>query len=227
MKKIFKYILYIIIGFIVLIICYLLAAFILSKITVNKDFQPTDEVTIYLLSNGVHSDIVVPVKNEIYNWETIINPENIKGNERNFEYVALGWGDKGFYLEIPTWADLTPKIALKAGLGLSTTAIHATFYHQLTENQDCIKINISKEEYQKLVKNILKYFKTKENKAILIETNAYYGLTDAFYEAEKHYNIFYTCNTWTNDMLKKTGMKACYWTPFAKDILNVYQIKSK
>ncbi|MBV7440981.1 TIGR02117 family protein [Weeksellaceae bacterium TAE3-ERU29] len=227
MKKIFKYILYTIGSFIALVICYLLAAFIFSNITVNKDFQLTEEVSIYLLSNGVHSDIVVPVKNEIYNWETIISPKDTKGNEQEFEYVALGWGDRGFYLEIPTWADLTPKIALKAGLGLSTTAIHATFYHQLEENEDCIKINISKEEYQKLVNNILRYFKTKENKAILIETDANYGLTDAFYEAEKRYHIFYTCNTWANDMFKKSGLKACLWTPFSKDILNIYQVKSK
>jgi hypothetical protein len=37
------------------------------------------------------------------------------------------------------------------------------------------------------------------------------------------YNLFHTCNTWTNDALKAGGQKACWWTPFDAGIFRQYQ----
>ena len=49
-----------------------------------------------------------------------------------------------------------------------------------------------------------------------------YGKSDKFYEANGTYNLFYTCNTWTNNSLKSAGLKACAWTLFDDPILDKY-----
>ncbi|RZJ24225.1 MAG: urease-associated protein, partial [Flavobacterium sp.] len=41
---------------------YLIFAFILSRIPVNSAAVSSEEISIYILTNGVHTDIVVPAK---------------------------------------------------------------------------------------------------------------------------------------------------------------------
>ncbi|MDK7354048.1 DUF2459 domain-containing protein, partial [Rothia aeria] len=60
------------------------------------------------------------------------------------------------------------------------------------------------------------------NHPIYIETNAQYGEDDAFYEANGKYSIFYTCNTWTNNVLKKAGLKASFWAAFDDGLMSQY-----
>jgi len=49
-------------AFIGLILLYIGAAFCLSRIPVNGDAVAKNDVTIYILSNGVHTDVVLPIK---------------------------------------------------------------------------------------------------------------------------------------------------------------------
>ena len=143
------------------------------------------------------------------------------------KYIAFGWGDKGFYLETPTWDDLKFSTAFKAAFALSSSAIHATFYRQLTVSDSCKMIKISKAEYKRLVDFIKTgYIKDSSGNPVWIETDANYGKNDAFYEGVGRYNLFYTCNTWTNNALKACGQRACLWTAFDTGIFYQYS-KSK
>ena len=49
-----------------------------------------------------------------------------------------------------------------------------------------------------------------------------YGNNDQFYEAVGSYSCFKTCNTWTNQALKESKLKACLWTPFDFGIISKY-----
>lgn len=192
-------------------------------IPVNSKFTPcaSDPVTIYLKSNGVHTDFVVPTKNEIKDWSIFVDPAATREGDLNASYVSFGWGDKGFYLETPRWRDLKFSTAFKALFWLSSAAMHVTFYDKISENEKCIKVSVSKEAYQKLVTYIEEGFQTKAGKPLLIE-GASYGNNDIFYEAQGTYNLFFTCNTWTNSGLKAAGLKACMWTPAGQGILYQY-----
>ena len=59
-----------------------------------------------ILTNGVHTDLVVPIKSAEIDWSKEIPIENTNSKSTNFNYLSIGWGDKGFYLDTPTWADL-------------------------------------------------------------------------------------------------------------------------
>lgn len=206
------------------LLLYAIIGFIFSSITVKEEANAKDEITIYIKSNGVHTDIVVPIKSEQYDWSQEIKFSHTKSQDSNMNFLALGWGDKGFYLHTPTWAELKFSTAFKAAFGLSSTAIHTTYYKQITESKTCKKVLISKAQYQRLLKYILGSFqKDKNGRLVHIKTNANYGKTDAFYEANGRYSLFKTCNTWANTALKKSGQRACLWTPMDKSILAKYE----
>ena len=207
-----------------LVAFYLLTAFCLSRITVNKDVKPSNDVTIYIKTNGVHTDLVVPVKHPRMDWSKQVKFSNTVLNDSTMNWLAFGWGDKGFYLQTPTWADLKFSVAFNATFGLSTTAIHATFYKSLTESKSCKRINISEEQYQALTKYLLDSFeKDSTGQVKYINTRANYGNTDAFYEATGKYSLFRTCNTWANTGLKVSGQKCCFWTAFDTGIFLKYR----
>jgi len=223
-KKIAKVILRLVLGLMAFVLLYLLSAFLFSIWTVKKEAATANDVAIYILTNGDHTDIVVPVKNDITDWSKEISYENTVSRDTTGKYLAIGWGDKGFYLSTPTWADLKFSTAFKAAFALSTSAIHATYYQAMPESNDCKKIMISNKQYKRLVAFVDSSFRRDaEGKVINIKTNANYDKNDAFYEAKRKYNMFYTCNTWANNALKSCGQTACVWTPFDRGIFYHYR----
>lgn len=213
----------IVLGILAIVFLYFFAAFALTYIPVNSDFKPADKdsVVIYLRSNGVHTDFVVPLKNEIKDWSTYASPLDTRAQDSSARYVSFGWGDKGFYLETPEWSDLKFKTAFKALFCLSSSAMHVVFYGAIEESDRCKKVCITKQQYKKLADYIESGFQLKQGRPCLIPGVSYWD-NDAFYEGNGKYSLFLTCNTWTNRGLKAAGMKACLWTPFDKGILYHY-----
>lgn len=223
-KKGFKVLLWFISGIVGFLLLYVISVLLISRISVNSDVsQQSEEIEIFILSNGVHADIVVPVKSQVIDWSENVKFQHTKAGDTVAKYLAFGWGDKGFYLSTPTWADLKFSTAFNAASGLSTAAMHCTFYRKMEEGAQCKKINISKEQYQMLVAFIQNSFQQKNDQIIKIETDAVYGNHDVFYEAKGSYNLFYTCNTWTNNALKAASQKASLWTVHDKGIFYHYQ----
>ncbi len=225
MMKIFKIFLKILGSILGIIIFYLLCGYFIPFIKVSE--EKTEEpkiVDIYILTNGVHTDIVVPIQSEFYDWSKIVPSENTLSKTTDFKYLSVGWGDKGFYLDTPTWADLKFSTAFNAAFWLSESAMHCTFYDKMKEGDDCKKITISASQYQKLIHYINDKFDHDTNgNTILIKTNAVYGNNDAFYDAKGKYSFLNTCNTWANSGLKAAGQKAALWTPSDFGIFQHYK----
>lgn len=222
-RKIAKVIGKFLLGLVIFILLYGLATIAFSRITVNENKEQSDEVSVYILTNGVHTDVVVPIKTDVKDWTETVSTNDTFGKDSTANFVAFGWGDKGFYLETPTWADLKFSTAFKAATGLSQSAMHVTFYKQMRTGEDCRKISISKANYKNLVEYIIASFETDANgNTIHIVTDANYGKTDAFYEGIGRYNLFFTCNTWANSALKSGNLKAAFWTPMDSGIFRHY-----
>jgi uncharacterized protein (TIGR02117 family) len=226
MRKVLRITLYTILSLVLFVLLYLSSAYVLSRIGVDEEANAPDEVEIYLLTNGVHSDLVMPVRNAQVDWSKILPFQNTVSGDTTHRFIAFGWGDKGFYLDTPTWAELKFSTAFKAAFSLSTSAIHATYYKSMTEGEDCKKIIISKAQYARLVSYIQDSFiRDTSGYPVFIKTNAVYGKDDAFYDAKGSYSLMHTCNTWTNNGLKTCGQKACLWTPFDTGIFYQYTKK--
>ncbi|MVN77171.1 TIGR02117 family protein [Hymenobacter sp. HMF4947] len=205
---------------------YLGVSWVLSRIPVAK--KPSNEaetIPFFVYSNGVHTDLVMPVKTSLIDWSQQVRYANTLANDASLPYVGIGWGDKGFYLDTPTWADLKASTAFKAGFWLSSSAMHATFYaeSELRPGPECVALHLSPAEYARLIAYIQASFRHDAAGNVELIPGHSYARTDAFYEAHRVYSVFYTCNTWANNALKISGQKACLWTPFDTGILHQYR----
>lgn len=206
------------------LVLYGIAAVGLSAVPVGQRGHPApDAIEAYILSNGVHTDIVVPVRSTHIDWNQQIRYTDTPAADSSMQYVGFGWGDKGFYLDTPTWAELKPSTAFKAMFWLGESAIHATFHHKPTEGPDCVRIYLTPAQYEQLIDFIKKSFDYDGKGRVEHIVGHSYGQHDAFYEAKRTYNLFYTCNSWANEALKTAGQRAAFWTPFDAGIFWHYR----
>lgn len=183
---------------------YLLIALLLTYITVNGGANKTNkEEVIYLKSNGVHLDIVLP--------SSCISILTIES-----KYVAVGWGDKDFYLNTPNFKDLTISTAFKALFLRSKTLLHLTNYDEV--KKDWVRIVVTRKQLGHIANQINKEFNLLDLTPI-----KGYGASDLFYKAKGSYSCLFTCNTWINSVLKNASLKACIWTPFSFRLMNIYE----
>lgn len=221
LKKIFRILFRTVLVVAGLILLYVAAAYTLPYIKINTHFSNADKgVKISVISNGVHTDIAVPAKHELKDWTLSFPKDSFDVKDSAYTYIGFGWGDKGFYLNTPTWDDLTFSTAFKAVFGLSETAMHVRYLKERhKETERCVSVIIDTARYQKLIKYIESSFETKEDTLMKIQHPGY-GELDRFYEARDRYTLFNTCNIWTNRGLEETGIKVAYWSPLAKGLMH-------
>ncbi len=211
-KRILKWILYVLL----IPVLYIVVSLILSSITVDRKIEnQISEKSIYLSTNGVHLDVVIPKNN--------IDSLLLSGLKREpaDNYLSFGWGDESFFINTPTWGDLTFKTAFTAIFLKSPALMHITRYK--SKRPDWVEIKITETELKKLNTYLLDTFKTNENHTKVILENQGYTSKDDFYKAKGSYSCFNTCNSWVNTGFKESGLKSCLWTPFYFGLLNKYE----
>ncbi len=191
---------------------YVALSFLLSYIPVNtKQSEEPRPKRIYAHSNGVHLDLVFPIE---------MVPDKLR-NQLSYasdtQLLAIGWGDKGFYLDTPTWAELSPKVAVKAMFLPSPTAMHVTEHR--TVNATWSLINLTDQQLNELWVYIMATFQTDAAGQITELVGKGYTERDRFYEANGNYSMFKTCNSWVNTGLRRIGVKTAIWTPMDKGVL--------
>lgn len=197
-------------------ILYIIISLIFSAITIDRqieDHQVSDK-TIYLSTNGIHLEIVIP-KNDIDSL--LLHGLN---QETSDNYLSFGWGDENFYLNTPTWGDLNFNNALKALFFSKAALIHVTRYKSKHDNW--VEIKISETELEQLNAYLQNAFRTNKNGMKVILENQGYSSVDDFYKAKGSFSYLRTCNTWVNSGFKQSGLEACLWTPFDFGLLRIY-----
>ena len=211
-KKIIKWVLY----FLLVPLTYVIISLILSSITIDRiASNESSENLIYLNTNGVHLDFVIPIENV----DSLVL-SGIKYN-RNEKYLSFGWGDENFYINTPTWEDLTFSNAFSAMFLESSTLIHVTRYKQ--KRSDWVEIKVTETELRKLNNYLLNTFEINEDGMKIILENKGYSSIDDFYKSKGSYSCLKTCNSWVNIGFKESGLKSCLWTPFDFGLLNKYE----
>ena len=211
-KKIAKYLCFVL----VIPLVYSIVSLISTYITVNsEDTSATKEHTVYLSSNGVHLEIIIP--------RSEIAPAILEGLTYTDEdlFFSFGWGDKTFYVETPTWADLTFINGFRALFVNTSTLLHVTRYNAM--HQDWAAIKMTSQQLHRMNKYVLNAFRLDQNQQKILLPGIGYYKNDDFYEATGNYNCFNTCNTWVNSGLKQSEAKACLWTPYDFRLIDLYQ----
>lgn len=168
-------------------------------------------VQAYVLSNGVHTDLVFPLRSAAIDWTALFPPAHFEAVPPDAEFVAIGWGDREFYLHTPTWADLTARRALGALAGGNRALLHVSYLRRAQLREHAWRLPLAPEQYAQLIAYVRATLPAGRAQPIAL---ARYGTNDAFYEAEGGYHLFETCNTWTGRGLRRAGVTVSRWTPF-------------
>ena len=194
------------------VVLYALFMVSLGFFPVNRSFAQVPEgIEIFVLDNGVHTDLALPVKTELLDWRSKLPVQDYPEADSSWQYAVFGWGDRRFYMETPEWGDLRPGVAIGAALWPTPSAMHVYYEPRRRKvTEKTVPVTLSPEQYEKLVNYITGTFKQQNGSFILIPGKGYTG-ADNFYEAHGHFSFFRTCNTWTNNALKAAGLKTGAW----------------
>jgi uncharacterized protein (TIGR02117 family) len=182
-----------------------------GAIPANADWTPPQRgVRIFVESNGIHVGLVMPKVAAGVDWRGWAPARDLADPRyAGFDHVAIGWGERAFYLETPTWADVKPSTILAAAIGSDRTLMHVEHVPAPAAGDTSVRaIMLRPDEYRRLAAFVQASF------APAGTVHRGYGGYDAFYTARGHYSAVRTCNAWTGEALRRAGVRVGRWTPF-------------
>jgi uncharacterized protein (TIGR02117 family) len=195
---------------------YLLAALVGSLVPVNSGWtEPDDGVTVYLASNGIHSDIVMPAKALGLDWTPFVPKRDFAAPDADADWVAFGTGEQRVYLETPRWRDIRPRTIWSA-----LTGGHRVMHVEWVSNTAYVDraIRLRPEEYRRLWAAVRADFQRDKDGRPIHINHPGYGRSDAFYRATGKFHALKTCNSWAADRLRLAGVKTGLWPPFVQGL---------
>ena len=174
--------------------------------------QPAQGVQIYVYSNGVHTGIVVPAVNALHDWRPRIRADDLPDPRRAGDWLIIGWGERDFYLNTPTWSDVDPLVVLRAAVGSDRTLLHVDHLKRVWRGPDLRPLTLTQAQYRALVTSIERDFAPGAS-------IRGYGADDVFYPSHGRYSARHTCNEWTGSKLRAIGIRIGLWTPSAWSVM--------
>ncbi|RWF52231.1 MAG: TIGR02117 family protein [Mesorhizobium sp.] len=209
MKKLGRFLAILVVA---IVLAVVLGTFIPRPLLRAAAADPVATRHILVLKNPIHTDIAVPVDDEVRKRFHFLVDDGIPADMTGVRYIVFGWGSRAFYLETPTWSELKAVPVMKA-LTLDASVMHVDVAGNIVEpHPDVAGFDIREERFAALLDFIAASFQRGPNGAILIE-NAAYSRFDRFYEANGHFNALVGCNTWTAAALRIAGLRTGWWNP--------------
>lgn len=197
----------------------------LGFVPVNRGYvtPPADDcVRIFVRSNEVHTDLVLPVVCDAadIDWRRQFPLRDFWGNVREPRYVAIGWGNREFYVNTPTWAEFKLTSACGALFWPSETVLHVEYLGDVSPSASMRTVLLTREQYARLAAFVEASIGEPHNSgAARTASETSYGPRDRFYVATGCYHCFNTCNQWTGRGLQSAGVPTGIWTPLKPQVL--------
>ncbi|HVJ56137.1 MAG TPA: TIGR02117 family protein [Aliidongia sp.] len=175
------------------------------------DGAPTADgpVTLAIIANPFHSDLLMPAAD----WRSVLDlPADVRS-------VAIGWGDRAFYLETPTIADLRLSTVLTALGGADEAVMHVGWYWLPLGGPEVHVLRVTEDQKDRLEAYLRNAFVEGADGRPTRLDHAGYGEDDAFYRAQGHWTPIVTCNEFLAQGLRQAGIRAGVWSPFTNGIV--------
>lgn len=202
-------------GLALMLLLYAGAGLIGGALPANRAWRPPARgIPIYVESNGVHVGFVLPRQAAGVDWSGWAPARDLADPRyAAHDHVAIGWGEKAFYLETPSWADVKLATVLAAARGSDATLLHVEHIPRPATADDVRRVLLRPQEYRRLAAFIQASFRPGGGRY------RGYGANDAFYEARGRYDGWRTCNAWAGDALRHAGVRVGRWTPFPGTVM--------
>ena len=193
-------------------VAFLVAALTGSLVPVNANWaEPAAGTTVYLRSNGVHVDLLMPARAQGLDWRPLFPAGDFADPPAAPTWFAFGAGERRVYLETPTWADITPR-TLWSGLTGGERVIHVE--RVADPGPDLRAIRLRPEEYRRLWTSVRAQLVLDSSGRPRRIDHPGYGYGDAFFRGVGRASAISTCNVWIADQLRLAGVRTSAWTPF-------------
>lgn len=202
-------------------------AVLIGLLPVNRHFKsPAEGIEVIVYIDAAHSEIIVPIATSVHDWSPWFSASDFPKLTGRETHVALGWGDREFFLNTPTWEALRWDLTLRSMLLPTDTVVHVEMMDKPPKSEFFHYVTIEPAAYARMVDFIKQSFVLDGSPQFAgLEPRLIpgwnYGSRDAFYEAQGTYSALYTCNAWTGDALKVAGVRTGCWTPFPWGILQL------
>ncbi len=195
---------------------YVAAALAGSLLAVNGGWiEPDRGTTVYLADNGIHADLIMPVRAQGLDWTPLIPKRDMVAADPAAGWIAFGSGEERVYLETPTWWDIRPRTIWSALTG-GRRVMHVEYVAD--PSYAGRQIRLRSDEYRRLFAAVRADFTLDAQGRPQRLQHAGYGCCDAFYRAVGKENAFRTCNSWVARWLRLAGVKTSLWPPFVTGI---------
>lgn len=202
-----------------------LAVLVIAALTPRKwgSLPPQGDCTlkVYVSGDVMHTNLIVPVSSAGFDWHNYLDLDKV-GNQPadNYRYLQFGWGDRIFYMETPSWAEMNYSSALRALLLQNPSAMfvkgHPTVPRYPGETLKCL--SLSQADYLALMKYIEASFQADPQGRKVRLGNGQDG-ESGFYAANGKYSMFKTCNSWTAEALRAANVNTPLWGGLAPAVL--------
>lgn len=202
-------------GLALVVLAYATAGLIGGSIPANGSWKPpATGVRILVEDNGIHTGLVLPVRAAGIDWSRDFPPNDIADPRyAGFGWIAVGWGDRAFYVETPTWADVHALTVLRAAIGSTRTVLHVEHVAEPPLSSATRAIVLTDEQYRRLAA----YVRATRGPGGKVAGG--YDVNDVFYDGRGSYSAIRTCNEWTGGALRAAGVRIGAWTPFPIDVM--------
>jgi uncharacterized protein (TIGR02117 family) len=199
-------------GFALLALLFVSGTVVPRPLTSPAEASVGGESQILLLANPIHTDIALPVDDEVRAAFADLVPSGLPVDMPGVEYLIIGWGGRSFYIETPTWGDIRPLPVLKA-LTIDRSVLHVSVAGPIDPAHPTVRpLVVTQEGRKRMIAAIRDSFIRDGGLPVAIP-GAAYGADDVFFEAAGAFNAFVGCNTWTAAVLRAGGVRTGWWTP--------------
>ena len=171
-----------------------------------------DAVPVLYVSNGFHAGLLVPVPDvrAAADGAGLGAVAAVGARFEAYDWIELGWGDEGFYREVPTVADLNWRLGLRALAGLGTgSVLHVVGIagdpRRIYGQGNLVALSLSRAGFGRLLGRLDASFARGPGAAPIELGQGLYG-PSLFYRAEGRFFFGNVCNHWIARLLDAAGV---------------------
>ncbi len=170
----------------------------------DRHLYPANDgpVTIYILNNGFHSDLILPADRVRAHGGLLAKAGEAADGKA---WIAYGWGDAKFFAASGSVQSRLPDGARALFLpgNPSVIRIFGVSDPRLYDGHVVSPIHLSPQGFEALANHIEASFTSRQGVPVPADVG---DGSDAFFQSPEHFSIVRLCNNWTADQLSAAGL---------------------
>ena len=170
-------------------------------------------ITVFVVSHGYHAGIALPraVAGELAGRHGLSALTAVTRRFAAYPWLELGWGDEGFYRDVPTVASLNLGLALRALFRPGNpSVVHVVGVQEeppaVFLGSDMVQLNLSEAGFARLAVRVDAAFSRPDGTGKPDELGSGLYGPSLFYRAVGAFHLFNVCNHWIADLLDAAGV---------------------